>query len=222
MTASKKPNKPTLKIEIERYGLTEALLGRFLKAIKRFVVVFRISSRPLGDGFSEECSIERECRLLTEEEIRDLPSYMPDQITEQFVESALARGDTCVGAIIENKVVAFTWRSYTTAPHTDGLWVRFQPPYRYGYKAFVVPEYRGKRIMQAGTGDDYCTSHGYNAAIAFIERDNLPSLHRTNRRDNNKIIGYIFMLKLFGKRFLFSTKGVKQVGFEFYEHPTDD
>ena len=65
------------------------------------------------------------------------------------VDASLDRGNICAAAFDRDRMVAYVWRSFSTAPHTDGLWVTFERPYRYGYKAFTAPAYRGQHLQDA-------------------------------------------------------------------------
>ena len=211
-----------LNADIQRYGVGEALLGKLLKRLRRWFTIFRITTRPLGDENHEVSLVDRECRILTAEEARSLPAQLPDQVSVQFVEEALERGDICLATLVEDRIVGFIWRSYSTAPHTDNLWVRFKAPYRYGYKLYVLPEYRGKRIFDDSASDHYCLAQGMTHTVGFVERHNLASLRRQDRAQRHTTHGHVFMLRLFGKRWLLHTPGVKALGFEFYERETEE
>lgn len=39
------------------------------------------------------------------------------------------------------------WAAFDVAPHGDGLWVRVEAPYCYGYKWYARPDYRGRGII---------------------------------------------------------------------------
>ena len=70
------------------------------------------------------------------------------------------------------------WRAFSPAPHSPGLWVAFEKPYRYGYKAYTRPEYRGRHLQKPIRllADAYSIALGYTATVSYIELHNFPSM----------------------------------------------
>ena len=215
MTAS--THRESWREQIERYGWYDTLLGKVLNRLKPHLVVMWVSYSRFADRQQPPSRIASETRMLSDEEVLRLPAAFPDQITKPFVEAATSRGDKCIGTFVDNQLIAMSWRSYSTAPHQDGLWVKFEKPYRYGYKSYVLPAYRGLRAQRGGTTDEYCLSQGCDRSISFIERHNLPSMKSKRRRSDFHALGYVFIVRLFGRRFILSTPTVKTSGFAFYE-----
>ncbi|MEM7100645.1 MAG: hypothetical protein AAF541_20440 [Pseudomonadota bacterium] len=217
-----------IRADLPRYGLYEIWVRFCLNRVRFFLRVYEVASRPIpNDEPSEASRIQSVTRRLSDDEVRALVKEMPKHYTQAFVDDALARGDICLGAFMqanhdsdEEKLVAFTWRSYSTAPDVDGMWVRVRHHYRYGYKAFTLPEYRGLRVINASASDEYDLSLGKTATIAYVERNNLASL-RQRRRKGRPVLGYIIILKLFGRRHIWHSRRVREAGFELYESPTD-
>ena len=132
------------------------------------------------------------------------------------VEAALSRGDICAAAFRNDRMVAYTWRSFSTAPHVDGLWVEFERPYRYGYKMFTHPDCRGQHLQEAigGLTDAMCIERGYTRSISFVETHNYPSV-ATDLRRGNRRVGWAGYLKLFGWVFPFRSPGARRHTFRF-------
>ena len=65
--------------------------------------------------------------------VSDLLQTMSDwpsgKLNPIFVDEAYKRGDICIAAFADNKLVAFVWRSFSTAPHTSNIYVEVQAPY---------------------------------------------------------------------------------------------
>jgi len=140
----------------------------------------------------------------------------------EMLSSALARGDYCVGTIIDGQLVSYAWRSFSDVPHTDKIWVRVGPNSSYNYKSYTLPAFRGQHI---GERRKYCGNkplqrRGINNKQSFIASTNYSSLAGT-RRGNSKHLGYAGYLHLFGKIFLFHSPGVKKERFEFFLHEGD-
>jgi hypothetical protein len=136
------------------------------------------------------------------------------------IEAALRRGDICVGAfdqaVIPEWLVSYTWRSFTTAPHVDGLWVTFERPHRYGYKGFTHPDYRGRHLpdLVAYETDALCVKRGFRYGLAIIETHNFASIASNQRRDG-RIVGWSGYFKVLGRVFPFRSHGARRHSFRF-------
>lgn len=212
--------KGKIRADIERFGLMRALRARFMRRLqKRFGVhVCRVKTRPLAHA-PPDPNLPSGMRLSVLDK-DDLLSACEDtalSLSREFVEAALERGDVSFGAFDGDRVVAYLWRTLTSAPHTDGLWVRVDEPYRYGYKALVLPEYRGRRLDAALSffSDAYFLARGYTQDIGFVDTHNLASV-AAEKCKGNVVIGYAGYVRWFGRCFPFRTPGVKRTGFEFY------
>ena len=54
-----------------------------------------------------------------------------------------------MAAFVDSKLVAFSWSAFTQVKMNEELWVGFDWPYRYAYKAYTHPEHRGRGIIEA-------------------------------------------------------------------------
>src|SRR5207302_320990 len=132
-----------------------------------------------------------------------------------FVRDALARGDMAFGAFEGDRLVGYTWRTFTAAPDRDGLWARVRHPYQYSYKAFTRPSHRRKRIHVAITAvaDAYLLRRGYAFEVGYMEAANFDSIGLADFMGRRKI-GYAGYLKWFGRSIPFRTSAVKKIGAE--------
>jgi hypothetical protein len=139
-------------------------------------------------------------------------------IHPDFVRAALARGDMAFGAFEGDRLVGYTWRTFTAAPDLDGLWARVNRPYQYSYKGFTRPSHRGKRIHVAITyfADAYLLERGYTAEVGFVGITNFSSLAVAKFLGRRRI-GYAGYVKWFGRRIPFTTPAVKKVGARLFE-----
>ena len=137
-------------------------------------------------------------------------------LSAQFVESAFARGDVCTGMFHNGRLVAYMWRSTSLAPHTNSIYVETRKPFRYGYKAFTLKEYRGRHIPEylAPVSSQYYIERGYPYSIGFVETHNFPS-RRSELRRGSYATGYAGYISFFKRRITFRTKGVCKTGFRF-------
>jgi GNAT superfamily N-acetyltransferase len=174
----------------------------------------RVVSRPLGCEPAPPHAI-RYC-LMDE---RDLLPHCADaalELPERHVHAAFLRGDLCVGALEGERLVGYEWLAFRPTPHIDGVWVEFDPGSRYGYKKFVLPEFRGRHIAAglSAYGDPWSLRRGCTRTIAFIDLDNDASW-RASARLGSRTIGYAGYLKLFDTFIAFRSKGAKALGFRF-------
>jgi hypothetical protein len=135
-----------------------------------------------------------------------------------FVRDALVRGDMAFGAFERDRLVGYTWRTFTAAPDRDGLWARVSHPYQYSYKAFTRPSYRRKRIHVAITfvADAYLLRRGYMFEVGYMEIDNFASIGVADFLGRRRI-GYAGYVKWFGRSIPFRTPAVKKIGVELLE-----
>lgn len=91
-----------------------------------------------------------EFRLLTREEIDKYAADEAKQLPAGFVQSALAKGDVCIGAMRLGVLLGYTWWTNHSEGEEGGrIIVTMAPTDNYGYKGFVHPEYRGQGVYDA-------------------------------------------------------------------------
>lgn len=156
-------------------------------------------------------------RIASADELMHAAREVPEQISAEFIESALGRGDICAAAFRGSSMIAWQWSSFSTAQVHGRLWVKFEHPFRYGYKGFTRAEYRGQRIAQRVMrfADSECLGRGYTHTIVYVETGNHASLANL-RRLGNRCVGYAGYVRLFNTYLPFRTPGVKNHAFRFY------
>lgn len=195
---------------------TRRLQRRLALALKPWLFVSVIYVRdcrdeqikPPPDGFT--------ARFLGPDELLEYCGAPGYHLSETSVAGAFARGDVCTGMFHGNRLVAYMWRSTSLAPHTEDVWVRTRKPYRYGYKALTLTEYRGQHLPEylAPVSGPYYIERGYPYSIGFVETHNFASRQSELRRGSHAV-GYAGYLSLSGRTFTFRTKGVRNTGFAF-------
>ena len=138
-------------------------------------------------------------------------------LDKKRVDDSLDRGDICSAAYDDGRLIGYAWNAYQRGPHTDDIWIEFQKPHRYGYKSFVLPEYRGRRISNgmAPHSDADSIKLGYTRAISFVETHNYKSIRANCRHPGRTFEGVAGYLRLFGKVIPFRSPRVKRLGFRF-------
>jgi hypothetical protein len=210
----------TFYSDAAHWGWTLAVLMRATSRIERLLGlrVFQVNVRGLNPA-------QNPIALAKDITVRALDpaalihfSQDPDfELGPAFVKEALANGDLAYGAFDQSKLVGYTWRSFSSAPFFEGLWVKVPRPFQYSYKAYTLPSQRGRGIYRvfASFADRQAWDSGYLAMLALIDISNLPSL-RASKQMGSKQEGYAGYLKLFGHCFTFRTPAVRDLGVQLY------
>lgn len=203
-----------IRERIRRFGFFRAVTAALGQRGRGYFNVWVVLERQLASGFQiPEEHGEYEFRRLTLEEALVAGESEALQMPECFVRPAYARGDVCCGAFFRGELVAYLWRSTSYAPVTDKLRLRVDHrPQFYGYKSFVIPEHRGKRLIQTvgRAHDRWYLERGIDRAVGYVSMFNLPSLTNYLREpDHQKIghAGYVGMGKLL---WTFRTRGARR------------
>jgi hypothetical protein len=202
------------------WGWTLALVMRVTSRLERLLGlrVFRVSVRGLNPAHNPVALPEGfTVRALDPATLTQL-SQDPDlELDPAFVEEALANGDVAYGVFDRGELTGYTWRSFSSAPFFEGLWVKVPRPLQYGYKAYTLPSQRGRGIYRAfaGFADRQAWELGYLAMLALIDVSNIASL-RASQQMGSKQAGYAGYLKLFGRCFTFRTPAARDLGVEIF------
>ena len=173
-----------------------------------------IQTRNLEPDFvpPEEHTNEFDFRTLTPDEILIAAQNPELGITQAFVHSAFARGDICTTALHGESLVACSWKTLSRAPVAKRLWICIdQQPQFYGYKAFVLPKYRGQRLSTsvAKASDAELVKAGAKWGVSYKAISNLESRAVNFRNDNSTLRGYAGYWKIGSRCFSFRTPGAK-------------
>ncbi|MEO8718459.1 MAG: hypothetical protein ABI423_09605 [Burkholderiales bacterium] len=138
-------------------------------------------------------------------------------MTEEFIREAIGKGDFCTATLVDGKIVSYGWSAFTrTQYELDGVDIVFPSGYRYGYRAFTVPEFRGRRLRYGAMPlrDSYCAERGCTQSLAYIRIGNFASLKTVPRLGITRI-GFALLYKN-GPRFIsWHSPGVKRIGLRF-------
>lgn len=118
--------------------------------------------------------------------IAESPEY---EMTLDFVEAALAKGDTCYGIWKDAALASYGWYSHVpTALDNERLSFRFDPWYVYMYKGFTLDAYRGKRLHAIGITRALAAYRqgGFSGLVSYVESNNFDSLRSCDRMGFSK------------------------------------
>jgi GNAT superfamily N-acetyltransferase len=203
-----------------RFGVAATLWARLMRSLHRWIVLCRIQARDLPHGRAPtELEGGFTLRVASVAELERTARELPEQLSHEFVAAATSRGDLCFAVFQGERILAWVWRSFSVAPHADGLWVRVDPPNCYSYKSYTRREFRGQRLIGRLTlyADQVCRDRGCEHTVGFIETHNYASI-RANTRLGSRRVGYAGYLKVLGRSYAFRTPGVVPHSFRFYRH----
>lgn len=213
-----------LLADVGRWGWVRSLFIRVMSRLGRYtgLRVYRVNLRPLTRHAPAPNLSGIALRVVGPEEILKAADDAELDMHPDFVRDAQARGDLAFGAFEGDRLVGYTWRTFDSAPHIDGLWVRVDRPYQYSYKAFTRPSHRRRHIHIAVTclADSCLLERGYVAEVGFVEIINFASLALADFMGRRRI-GYAGHLNWFGRRIPFRTPAVKKIGVRLFERDPD-
>lgn len=202
---------------LERHGLANTLHLAGVRLLSLFVpfrilrgmavekpnLAFLSCPRPYRPGFVPPA------RLV------ELAGDPASELAPRFVSQALLAGDECYAICDGGKLVSYGWHSLHATPlGPPELVVHFSPGYVYRYKGFTAAGYRGRRLHAIGMTRAlvHYRTKGYRGLICYVESTNFDSM-KSCARMGYEVFGSVYLLRIFGRTFAFSTPGCKRFGF---------
>jgi len=198
--------------------MLERLIARVARALSRRtgLHVCRVVIRaPLGVRvISPGCDVR--CETVGLPELLPACADPAMALSEHQARAALGRGDLCISAYVDDRLVGYLWIATGTTPHAAGLHVEIDRADCYFYKKFVDARYRGLRIGDAldAEADKVALRLRRNRVIGFIDLQNTAHWKALKRRAA-WTAGYAGYFTCFGMCVPFRTRGVAQCGFSF-------
>jgi hypothetical protein len=221
---SKKTSRPTPSDEkaslARRWGLARNVYAATMVRAERWlgVRVFRVRVRPLvaSTGMPALPS-GLSIRQVSTDELRALVAEPALQLDGTFIDSAAASTAIMTGVFENDRLAAYAFATGHAVPAGDGMWVKCDYPYRYSFKSFTRPEYRGRRLSTFASlaSDAMFMNLGYTHAISYTETHNFASI-RTEASKGNVLIGIAGYVRFGSSRLSFRSPGCRRVGFAFY------
>lgn len=136
------------------------------------------------------------------------------EMSADFVESALAKGDDCLAIYDHDRLASFGWYSSQPTRISDQLVLHFDPSWVYMYKGFTHPDYRGKRLHGIGmalAAQSYA-KRGFRGLISYVASNNFQSL-RSVERMGYRTFGDIYVAGAPGHSLIWATPGCRRHDF---------
>jgi hypothetical protein len=153
------------------------------------------------------------CQLLDAAEM-SVYACPENELTEEVVEQARAKGDQCMALFDGETLASYGWYSSQPTDFSDELLLRFKSSYVYMYKGFTKDSYRGQRLHAIGMtlALQKYLRRGFSGMVSIVAANNFSSLkscYRMGYRD----FGQIFVLKALGQYFLYHSKSCGEFDF---------
>ena len=155
-----------------------------------------------------------EAKFLGEAELRAFAADPDNEMSADFVDAVMQKGDECYAILDGANLAAYGWYAMTPTAVGPGLLLRFSEAYVYMYKGFTGERYRGKRLHAIGMTRAlrHYLSKGYKGIVSYVESINFDSL-KSCFRMGYSVFGTVYVIKAFGRYYGFSTPGCRKYAF---------
>jgi len=197
-------------------GLSNTLQDLSLRAANRLVLIKILKCMAIeriNPGFTA-CPEPYRPMFLEAPRLREFCRDPANDIPENFLEEALAKGDECFGLLAGDTLAAYGW--YSRGPtRIDPPGLVFHPGdgHVYMYKGFTHPAHRGRRLHAIGMTlalQDYL-ARGFKGLVSYVESNNFSSLNSVLRM-GYEIFGTIYVLRPFGGYVAYASAGCRARG----------
>ena len=159
------------------------------------------------------------CRFFNADEMRAYLTQEAIDLSEDFVNTAFAKGDLCCAILDDNSLISYGWYSNQATLINPHLRISCAAGYTYMYHGYTHPNYRGQRLhaIRVTHGLKEHSQKGANETnstkglIFYVEADNYRSL-RSAARLNARNVGRVVTIRIFGKYLLHHCAGCQRYG----------
>ena len=200
---------------IRNHGLQAAIYDVLVRSINRFVYLKTLECIVIErlDPGAAILPAHLDCVRLEGTSLSLFSRVKENELPEEFVRDALARGDECYAVVDGNTLASYHWYSKTPALFNRDLSLYFDPQYVCMYKGFTAKPYRGQRLHGMGmilALNEY-HNQGFKGLVAYVESNNFDSLKSCHRM-GYKTCGYMRVLRLAGRYFIQTGQGCSDYG----------
>jgi hypothetical protein len=206
-----------LRRKCERHGFKNTLYAIALKAINSVFVlrILRGVYVQAPDASFLECPEGFSAEFLSTQTLREYARDSKTELSDAFVDEALGRGGQCYALREGRTLAAYGWYSSgSTSVGIGDLVLAFDPRYVYMYKGFTDTRYRGQRLHAIGMTRalQHYKNSRYEGLVSYVEAHNFDSL-KSCARMGYHVFGSIYVTRIFGRYFAFSSPGCNRFDF---------
>jgi hypothetical protein len=204
------------RIDVRRHGLGKALYVAFLKALRyhRWLKILRCHYVEEVNPRFFHLPREYAGSFFAPSALAEFTCDPESGLSEEFAEYAFGKGDKCYGFTHNGALRAYGWYATTPTRVSPELRVHFSRDYIYMYKGFTHESHRGKRLFAIGMTRalSLYRAAGYKGMLLYIDARNLDSL-KSCARMGFRIFGSIYVAKILGRSFVYTTPGCSRFRF---------
>jgi hypothetical protein len=203
--------------KLQRYGLLGTVYLQTLKAFESLLglKILRGVYVERPEAAFLECPPGYAGGFLTAGQLRKHAQQPITELSAGFLDRAIPRGDECYAICAGEELAAYGWYARHSTPiGVQDLVLHFSDAYVYMYKGFTDARHRGQRLHAIGMtcALERYLGAGYRGLVSYVEATNLDSL-KSCARMGYEVFGSIYVLRLFGRSFAFSSPGCSRFGF---------
>jgi hypothetical protein len=220
----KRPTIGKIFAKLRRDGLTNTTYGLALRAVNSVVLLKILKgivvSRPAPEFL--HCPDGFRGLFLSPELLQRYAADPANDLSQSFVEDALAKGDECYAVCDGEALAAYGWYSlHPTRIDPPNLLLRVHRDYVYMYKSFTPARYRGRRLHAFGLTQAlaFYLSRDFKGVVSYVESTNFNSL-RSCARIGFATFGSIWVSRLFGRPVQLASPGCRRIGFQIRAAPS--
>lgn len=210
---------------IQQWGIGRTIIhityAKFLSPLGFYITQVRGSE--VVTSFEIDTAPGIVLKVISKDELLQLAQDPRLDMSKDFINFAFEQNYLPFGLLMDGKLVAYAWQSRSSVWLREDIFVEFPVEYRYGYKAFVLPEFRGQKLISLiyHFQANYYLELGISKVIGYIEINNFASFAsgeaygKSNKTLKRMDLGYAGYWSK-GPFFLaFRTPAAKAAGFRF-------
>jgi len=213
-----------IRQDVKNFGVRKTLYDITFRAINRFLFfkvlrcmkIDSVDQHYLGSNNGYQYTFLGGDKLIAFTENKEY------ELSEEVVLRALKKGDECYGILDGPTLASYGWYSNKpteiafgpTKSGGEDLQLHFSGEYVYMYSGYTHDRYRGQRLHAIGMTralEEYL-GKGFKGLVSFVESNNYSSLKSVYRM-GYKDFGKVYILRIFGKHIIRSSKGCKKYQF---------
>ena len=213
-----------LRLDMRHHGLPRLAYLLLIKVINKFALfkILRAMRLPsvnqayltYPDGYIGS--------FLSEPQLRRYALDPRNELDNDFLDEALAKGDRCYAMLKDGQLAAYSWYSLQpTRISPPELVVEFDSRDVYMYKGMTHAEHRGRRLYPIGVNRAlqwYQRCCGKEGLVSYVESHNFDSL-KACARMGYRTFGSIYLLHLMGRHAILNMPGCRRFGFQLKPFP---
>jgi hypothetical protein len=183
--------------------------------------IFKVLAMNAAQPEFLDLSPEFHSEFLDDSQLRKFGRDPRNDLSTEFLDAALAKGDECYGVLRGAELVSYSWYSTQPTIASDGLTIHFNSDFIYRYKGFTHPAYRGRRLhaREISRAVRDFQIRGFRGTVAYVESNNFASL-RSCYRVGYRHVGNALVLGIQNRTWAWTGRACRDFGCSF--RPTEN